>query len=197
LIVKRMVPRMALAGSNENNRPILVESFAHLVDMLEVHLKIRFYLLGGRPSFGDFGLWGQLYQAYIDPSCCAILETRGPAVVAWIKRMLEPEKLGDFETLEALQPTLQPIFATEVGPRFLAWAAANARAWEAGEKQTELTMDGRRYYQKTFKYPAHGFALIRHKFEQAREDQALVEFLSAADCLKYLRADPVDGSRAA
>ena len=58
--------------------------------------------------------------------------------------MESPELLGDFEALENLTLTLRPIFSEEVGPRFLAWAAANARAWEKGEKQTGLTMAGQR-----------------------------------------------------
>jgi glutathione S-transferase len=36
-----------------------------------------------------------------------------------------------------------------------------------------------------------------HPADPARGDQALIDFLAAADCLKYLEADPVDGSRAA
>lgn len=185
LLVKRMVPRMAFAGSNANNKPILVASFAKLVDMLEVHLKLRSYLLGERPSFGDFGLWGQLYQSYLDPSCCDILEARAPAVVDWIQRMLAPENSGDFESLEALSPTLLPIFQHEVGPHFLAWSCANAKAWAAGEAQTELAMDGQSYSQKTFKYPAQGFATVQKKFAGANGNEGLTSFLQAADCLQY------------
>ena len=127
-----------------------------------------------------------LYQAYTDPSCCAILKARGPKVVDWIQRMLEPKSAGDFETLESLAPTLQPIFSQEVGPRFLAWSNANAQAWQAGEKQTQLAMGGQSYFQKTFKYPALGFAIIKQKFAAANSDPAIEDFLAKADCLKYL-----------
>lgn len=187
LIVKRMVPRMAFTGSNENNKPILVESFANLVEMLEAHLKLRSYLFGERPSFGDFGLWGQVYQAYLDPSCRAILEDRGPSVVVWIERMLDPGQLGGFETLSSLEPTLAPIFAREVGPRFLAWDTANARAWANGEPQTELSMEGRRYYQKTFKYPAHTLGILMGKFSQVSSDEELIRFLSSTNCRQFLK----------
>ena len=188
VIVRRMVPRMAFAGSNDNNRPILVESFANLVDMLEVHLQSRNYLFGGRPAFGDFGLWGQLHQAYDDPSCHAIVDERAPMVAAWIERMYSPQANGEFESLTSLAPTLAPIFSREVGPRFLAWSAANASAWDAGEPQTELEMDGGRYYQKTFKYPAQGLATLREKFAAASDDASLVGFLTETGCLESLRA---------
>ena len=184
-IVRRMVPRMAFAGANGNNRPLLVESFANLVDMLEIHLQGRSFLLGERPCFGDFGLWGQMYQAYTDPSCEAILNSRAPHVVSWIERMLSPEKLGNFESLNALVPTLSPIFARELGPRFLAWSDANAIAWQANEPQTHLVMDGRTYFQKTFKYPALTLEVLRQKYESVRKDNELIKFLRSTGCDRY------------
>ena len=192
--VRRMVPRMAFAGANANNAPILIESFSNLVQMLEEHLQHRPYLFGHRPAFGDFGLWGQLYQAYMDPTCGAHLTERGPAVVAWLHRMLAPRPEGEFETLGSLAPTLRPLFAREVGPRFLAWDAANARAWDAGDEVTELTMDGRRYYQKTFRYPARTLTLLRGKLEPARQDHAAISFLDETGCLKHLETDAALGA---
>jgi hypothetical protein len=186
LLVKRMVPRMAFAGANDNNKPILERSFADLVEMLQLHLERRSYLFGGRPAFGDFGLWGQLYQAYTDPSCEVILNEYGPAVVAWILRMQNPALEGDFESLAALEPTLAPIFAREVGPHFLAWDVANARAWAAGSAKTELSMDGQRYYQKTFKYPVHTLGILVRKFTAAQGDAALQAFLQQTGCLQFL-----------
>ena len=191
--VRRMIPRMAFAGANENNAPILIESFGNLVEMLEIHLRDRAYLLGGRPSMGDFGLWGQLYQAYSDPSCGAHLREHGPGIIAWLERMLTPRVEGDFESLDSLAPTLLPIFSREVGPRFLAWDIANAKAWAAGEKRTELQMEGRRYYQKTFKYPAHTLSILQQKFDAASAsatDTAMTDFLAEADCLEFLRWRP-------
>ena len=187
-IVRRMVPRMSFAGANDNNAPLLIESFAGLVSMLERHLENRLYLFGSRPSFGDFGLWGQLYQAYLDPTCGAHLKEEGSAIVAWIDRMLDPKVEGDFESLSSLEATLRPLFLTEVGPRFLAWAAANAKSWEAQEDQTELTMNGRRYYQKTFKYPAQTLSILREKFANAADAPGLSAFLAETNCLEALEA---------
>ena len=185
-LVRRMVPRMSFAGANQNNAPLLVESFQNLVAMLELHLADRAYLFGGRPAFGDFGLWGQLYQASIDPTCGDYLRAHGRAVVRWLERMLEPKVEGEFESFDSLSSTLRPIFAKEVGPRFLAWDAANALAWEAGEAQTELMMDGRRYDQKTFKYPANTLAILRRKFESAAGDEKLRSFLDDTGCLSHI-----------
>ena len=189
-VVRRMIPRMSFAGANENNAPILVESFEKLVTMLELHLTDRPYLFGGRPAFGDFGLWGQLYQASIDPTCGAHLRSHGPAVLQWIERMWDPKEQGDFESLASLDPTLRPIFAEEVGPRFLAWDAANHAAFAAGEGRTELEMAGRRYYQKTFKYPATTLEILRRKFARASNDPELIAFLAETHCLAHLQSPP-------
>ena len=186
LMIRRMVPRMAFAGANENNAPILVASFHDLVALLELHLRARPYLFGGRPSFGDFGLWGQLHQAWIDPTCGAYLGEHGPAVVAWLERMLDPGQEGPFEPLAALADTLRPIFSREVGPHFLTWSAANAESWQAGRPRTELTMDGRRYYQKTFKYPAQTLEILRGRYAAVADAGELGRFLEDTGCRQYL-----------
>jgi glutathione S-transferase len=185
-IVRRMIPRMSFAGANSNNAPILVESFANLVAMLDSHLHDRSYLFGGRPAFGDFGLWGQLHQAYIDPTCGAHLKQKAPSVVAWIERMLDPRAEGDFESFDALEATLRPLFEREVGPRFLAWDAANTKALETGSQQTELTMDGQLYFQRTFKYPAQTLLILNRKFAAAAGDAKLMAFLDETGCLSHL-----------
>lgn len=184
-LVRRMLHRMAFAGANENNAPLLIESFRRLVGILEVHLATRPYLFGGKPAFGDFGLWGQLQQASIDPTCGGYMREHAPGVLAWIDRMLEPREEGAFEGLRELEASLLPLFTQEVA-RFLSWDAANADAWEAGRERSEVSMEGGRYYQKTFKYPARGLAILREKFAVAGDDAALRDFLEKAGCRAYL-----------
>ena len=185
-VVRRMVPRMAFAGANTNNRPLLLESWANLVEDLEAHLSRRPYLFGARPAYGDFGLFGQLDQAFLDPTCGAHLRAHGPSVVAWIERMRHPKVEGDFEVFASLEPTLRTIFSREVGPRFLAWGVANERAVAAGAPNTELEMDGRLYYQRTFKYPAVGLARLRKAFAAVSEEKGLRRFLDETRCLDPL-----------
>jgi len=100
--------------------------------------------------------------------------------------MLVPEVEGDFEGLSSLRPTLLPLFSREVGARFLAWDSANARAWKEGAPQTELEMDGRRYYQKTFKYPAANFEELCELYRSQAGDQELDAFLEESGCRRYL-----------
>jgi hypothetical protein len=68
-MVRRRLPRMAFAGAKETNAPHLERSWLRTAELLENHLQGRPHLFGGRPAFGDFGVWGNLKQAYSDPSC--------------------------------------------------------------------------------------------------------------------------------
>lgn len=186
-IVRRMIPRLSFAGAGETNIPHLQRSFKNLIKLLNAHLETRSYLFGARPSFGDFGIWGNIYQAWTDPTAGAYIKGQAPAVVKWIEAMLTPTIEGDFESFEALRPTLLPILREEVGGHFLKWSQANAKAWEAGEERTELQLNGAPYEQKTFKYHAHSLGEICNKFEPLKGNQALSALLEEANCLQYLQ----------
>ena len=186
IIIRRMVPRMAFAGANETNAPHLERSWFRTVELLEAHLAVRPYLFGSRPAFGDFGIWGNLNQAYSDPTCGRHLNSTAPAVVRWIEKMADPTALGDFEPLKELMPTLGPLLAEQVAGRFLPWTVENARALEAGESNTRLEFDGERYEQKTFKYHAWSFGKLKEKLEPVANDPTLKAVLEDTGCAQYL-----------
>ena len=186
LLVRRMVPRLVYSGGNETNIPQLKQSFIDLSAMLDAHFQNRPYLLGGRPCFGDFGLWCNYYQAWTDPTANAYLEVNAPALTGYIKRMLSPSVEGEFEPLETLQPTLIPMLQKEMATRFLPWMEANHRAWHAGSKETSLTMNGELFQQKTFKYQALTLDELRSKFTAVSNQKALVELLEETGCLRFL-----------
>ncbi len=187
-MVRRMRPRMAFAGANATNAPHLQRSWVRTVELLDAHLEGRSYLFGERPAFGDFGVFGNLRQAYTDPSCGRHLNAHGPSVVRWLDRMMTPEAFGDFEPLDSLMPTLGPLLEEQVAGRFLPWTLANARALEAGEPETKLEFDGEPYVQKTFKYHAWSLGELKKKLEPVAGDPALREVLEKTGCATYLEA---------
>ena len=65
-------------------------------------LASRPYLFGGRPAFGDFGLWGQIYEMWTDPTAGALIGGGAPHVLDWVHRMLWPRAEGAFEAWAAL-----------------------------------------------------------------------------------------------
>jgi glutathione S-transferase len=183
----RMVDRVWFVGSNETTAPQIEASFEAAVDLLETHLQARPYLFGARPAFGDFGLWGQLYCAWTDPTAGALIEGRAPALLAWIQRMLWPRALDAFEKWADLAPTLTPLLSTIVGRLFLPWSVANAAAITSGAESFNVTLDGNTWTQKPQKYHARSLAALREKYAAIADKRAVDAALAAADCLAALQ----------
>ena len=187
-IRERMVGRVWFVGSNETTAPAIEESYRDSVEILEAHLARRPFLFGGRPAFGDFGLWGQFYECWTDPTPGAILRERAPSVVAWVERMQEPLALGPFEAREALLPTLLPLLERQVGRLFLPWSDANARAIAEGREEFSVDLAGRTWTQKPQKYHARSLAELRRRHASLSDRSALDAILERSGCLRWLRA---------
>jgi glutathione S-transferase len=184
----RMVPRLKLVGSSPETRETIEASYLRQLDILEEHLAPRKYLFGARPALADFGLYAQLYECSTDPTPGAILRKRGPRVLSWIERMLDPRPEDGFESWDTLQPTLAPLLRDEVGAVFFPWTLANARAIAAGEKTFSLTLSGKPYAQEAQKYHARSLAVLRARYAAVGDKSRLDPVLVAAGCLEPLRA---------
>lgn len=189
-IVQRMVGRTWFVGSNERTAPQIEESYVEGLGQIEAHLASRPYLFGSRPSFGDLGLWGQLYNAWTDPTAGGLMRDGHPNTLAWIERMLEPEAVGDgrWESADALLPTLEPFLARQVGGRFLPWSDANARAIADGAEEFDCKLLGQTWTQKPQKYHARSLAALRAKYAEVAGDAALAEVLERTGCRPWLAA---------
>lgn len=186
MVLARMSGRGGFVGSSPATAPLITRYFFELLDLLEPHLSGRNYLFGARPSFGDFGLAAQLYEASIDPTCSAGIRARGPAVLAWCYRMLEPRLDGEFERWSSLQPTLEPVLAY-VGRYFLPWSDANARALASGAADFSVDLPGGVYVQAPQKYHAKSLGVLRERYQKARS-HALDAILDCTDCARWLGA---------
>ena len=187
MIKERMVPRVWFVGSNEQTAPQIESSFHEVVAQLDAHLAGRPFLLGGRPAFADFGLWGQIYNAWTDPTCKDIVEKNGPHVVAWIQRMLSPRSEGAFESWSDLAPTLMPILKDHVGGLYGPWMVANAAALERGDEEYSLEVRTGTWTQKPQKYHARALAKIREKYAAVADKSTLDPILEEAGCLAMLQ----------
>ena len=186
-IIERMVGRVWFVGSSESTSPIIEKTFVRSLELLESHLTDRHYLFGGRPAFGDFGLWGQIYNAWTDPTCGELIRTHGPSIQAWIERMLTPTNDGVFEPWADLAPTLQPFVSELVGRYFLPWSDANAQAIESGQDTFSIDLAGQAYEQKPQKYHARSLAALRNHYSGLTEKSAVEAALSDTGCLEWLR----------
>jgi hypothetical protein len=142
--------------------------------------------LGGRPSFGDFSLWGQLYNVWTDPTNCALIEAKMPSLLAWIQRMLWPRIEGDFESWESLKPTLKPFIKAQIGELFLPWTQANAEAIAQGKEELSVQLNGQNWTQKPQKYHAKSYQVLRKKYAALNSHQATNELLQKTGCLGAL-----------
>ncbi len=187
-ITQRMIPRLALVGSNEATADQIEGSFERQLALLERHLATRPYVFGGRPALADLGLFAQLHQCASDPTPGERMLKVAPRVLAWIERMLEPRALGEFEAWDALASTLEPLLTQEVAGLYFPWAEANARALGAGEKRFEVELEGRPFVQDVQKYHARSLAALRARYAATRHDGALDAILARTGCLSPLRA---------
>jgi glutathione S-transferase len=83
-----------------------------LIAHLQVHLDTHDYLLGGRPSVGDFALYGQLWaHLWRDPDTTSLFD-QAPAVRRWMQCLTEPTgRLGPYLADDAVPATLTPLLA--------------------------------------------------------------------------------------
>jgi glutathione S-transferase len=183
----RMVDRVWFVGSNTANAPRIEAGFLEMLALLDKHLSLRPYLFGGRPAFGDFGLWGQIYEMWTDPTAGALIGGGAPHVLDWVHRMLWPRAEGAFETWATLEPTLMPILTQQVGRLFMPWTVANEKAIAASQEEFSVTLGDHVWTQKPQKYHARSLGMLRAKYAAVPDKAALDPVLDAAGCLDGLR----------
>jgi hypothetical protein len=185
-IRSRMVERLRFVGSSAATKDLIERSFRRQLAILEPHLAARPYLFGGRPVFGDFGLFAQLHQCSTDPTPSRIMTPSAPHVLAWTQRMLNPKVEGDLEPWAALAPTLERFLSQEVAGLFLPWSTENARALAAGDKTLSMELDGTPYEQEAQKYHAKSLAALRARYAAVADKAALDPILERTDCRRWL-----------
>lgn len=102
-----------------------------MCDALDAHFSEHRYLLGQRPSLGDYGLIGPLY-AHLgrDPYPATHLIGPRPHLRAWIERMQRPDgQDGDFLADDTIAETLEPLFKSIFG-EFWSYLMATLQAMQ-------------------------------------------------------------------
>lgn len=88
----RMRKAAVAFGVTPETGPTIEASFHEWLDLFSAHLVDHPYLLGHRPSIGDFGLiaamWAHLYR---DPAPAMLIKQRAPRVGRWVERMTTSE----------------------------------------------------------------------------------------------------------
>ncbi len=124
MVAKPFAGALPMLGVTEATAAAIEQSYLGLLGELDAHFAQHPYLLGGRPSIGDFGLIGPLYaHLYRDPYSGRLMRQRAPRVAAWVERMIRPApRSGDFLSGDQVPQTLEPVLARmfrEQGPVLL------------------------------------------------------------------------------
>jgi glutathione S-transferase len=192
----RMIGRLHHVGSSAETAPAIEGSFNTLLRLLEGLLKRRAYLFGARPCLADFGLAGQLAQLLSDPTPGALIKAQAPNVVLWVDRMENPEREGDFASLDSLREELSDLLREEVAGAYLAWMSANARAVASDAAFVNAEIAGRAFTQKPQRYAAKALAELQRKRAALADNETLATLLAQTGCDAVLRggADESDGA---
>ncbi|TFU03040.1 glutathione S-transferase [Polymorphobacter arshaanensis] len=117
---KRMRKATMIFGVNPETAPAIEASYLDFLSRFDAHLEHSPYLLGGRPTIGDYGLIAALY-AHLgrDPHPTALMKARAWRVWRWTERMNAPDhdaaEYGDFS---------EALFADDAIPDSLAHVLA-------------------------------------------------------------------------
>jgi glutathione S-transferase len=187
-IIGHMKGRVFFVGSNAQTAPQIEQSFSDGIKLLDDHLRDRAYLFGGKPCFADFGLWGQVYCAWTDPTGSALIEANAPHLLDWIHRMLWPTDVGEYEHWESLAATLMPFITDQIGELFAPWTVANTAAMIAGEEEFTVQLKGQSYSQKPQKYHVKSLRVLRDKYAHVSGNAKLATVLEAAGCLTAVQS---------
>ena len=87
----RMKQAMDLFGENERSIATVEAAYAEFLALLDAHVETAPYLLGGRPSIGDYGLLAPLFAHLArDPRPADLMRRTAPRVARWVERMNAP-----------------------------------------------------------------------------------------------------------
>jgi len=108
------VPRFML-GINKLNRAALQEWTLQLLDQLDALFSQYDYLLGGRPCYGDFALYGPLHAHLAqDPYPKEHLIKPRKHLLGWLERMnTTPQHIGEWLADDEIPETLVPMLQSQ------------------------------------------------------------------------------------
>ena len=119
------------------------------------------------------------------PTCICRLATTGRLRSAARELLAGPPAAA----LDALAPTLAPLFTTEIARTFLPWANANAASASRQKHRFSVTLDNGVFEQSTQNYAARSFQKLRYKVRGAAEAEGLTGFMAEAGFAEFF-AEP-------
>lgn len=187
----RQVGRMALVGCSPQNAPVIKDSFARILAILEAHVGNGRHLFGSRPALADFGLFGQLKTLDTDPTPGRLMRQTAPMVEHWV-RQLDDASGEEGEWIDPAGPLPEVVTALlrHTGEVYLPFLLANAKAVAANSPSFGLELLGRHYEQAPFPYQAKCLSWLREGYAAlpGAPKERVRAVLAQTGCLAALEA---------
>ena len=158
------IPLWPVAGIEPANVPLIEEMYRQILDAWEAVLREQSFLFGSRPSLGDFGFYGQLYQCAQNYASRDIMNERCMRLPAWLQIMDDAGGIEGawFEASESLGEGVGRLLWL-AGEVYLPYLEATHTAIAAGDERMSFEGLGLRHEQKPMKYHAKCLDVIRDK----------------------------------
>ena len=133
-------------GVDKNTWDHVESIYLNTLDRLETVFRDRPYLLGERPTLGDFGFFASMFRHFSqDPTASDIMRRRAPGVFAWQARLWNARaSTTSTELVDTLPADLDPILK-DIGDGYLPYLNANAEAWHRGLARFDPMIQGVQY----------------------------------------------------
>jgi glutathione S-transferase len=184
----RQISRMPLVGCTPTNLPAIEATFTHVLHAMDTIRERRPFLLGTRPSLGDFGMFGALFTCKNDPTAGKFIREHSMATMDWLYALdeasgVEGEWLGVSELGEGIVQLLRV-----AGEAYLPFLVENKRAYERQLAEVSLKIFGHEYKQSPFRYQAKCLDELRNAWAAMpeRATDSMRSLMMETRCLEAL-----------
>ena len=186
-VVSRQSNFDAVLGlSGQAERANVEQQLKDMLTILDAHFETYQFLLGDRPSFADFGVYGTLWaHLFNDPYSACIMEELAPQTCGWLEKMSElgdkrgqagQTIFGDWVNLDDAVPETLSKLLEFIGKTYIPLAKATAAASAKKEKQMKAVVYDLDTSFGTSQYRAWSFEQLQTKFQELpNEDKTFVD----------------------
>ena len=183
--VEKMAGYLPILGITDMTQGALEINTETLLTNLDNHFSQTLYLLGARPTLGDFSLYGQIYAHLHRDPYPQNLVAKYSHLLAWLERIKDNKipKGGELLADDKIPDSLMPILASISQNQFpLIEASINGlESWAQDKKQgdrvpgkfgdTQLNIDGSKESRVNLSFPYWKFQRISDLYQGFNADE--------------------------
>jgi glutathione S-transferase len=171
-------------GVTRRNSIAIEQLYFAALAAMEQALEASPFVMGSRPTEGDFGLFGSMFRHFFsDPTPARIMRAHAPRTLAWVTRLwsLSPSDYAGRPLVETVPVSASGLMRLAVTSH-LPYYALNAKAVAEGRREVTFLDFGVAFTVPASPYRAWCFAELQREFQNlSPEQQAAVMRLLADD----------------